>query len=367
MKLLHLENGKSLYGGAQQVIYLMQELQHLGVQSELIAPAGSAICEPASQMGIRVYEHSAGGELDWRLRSQVAKVLREGSHDLLHVHSRRGADLWGGLAARSCNVPAVLSRRVDNREPAALARLKYPLYQRVIAISEAIGEVLTGGGLPAAHLRVVRSAVPAEDCQNPVPAQEFLQRFNLTEQNLVVAVVAQLIPRKGHALLLEALPQLVSDFPQLQVLFFGKGAEQQQLEQQIRDLKLQQNVQLVGFHPDITRLMSHFDLLVHPAYAEGLGVSLVQAAAAGCPIVACAAGGIPEIVRDGLNGLLVQPGDCRQLRQAIAGLLGDQQKRQALGLAGKKLATEEFSPAVMARGNYQVYCEVLGHSSAALS
>jgi glycosyltransferase involved in cell wall biosynthesis len=102
------------------------------------------------------------------------------------------------------------------------------------------------------------------------------------------------------------------------------------------------------------------DLLVHPARMEGLGVSLLQAASAGVPIVASRVGGIPEAVRDGENGLLVPPGDIAALRAAIETLLADPERRRRLGAGGQTLMAREFSVDAMVEGNLAVYRELWG-------
>lgn len=360
MRILHLENGRSLYGGAQQVLYLMQELQALGIENHLLAPDGSAIADSARQLAIEVHTHNTRGELDWRLQQATVKLIEQQQIQLLHVHSRRGADFWGGRAARQCGIPAVLSRRVDNPESALGKRLKYPLYQRLIAISEAIGDVLVSGGLEPDKLRVVRSAVPGDLIDRSLSRHEFLKRFDLPPNSLVLAQIAQLIPRKGHKLLLDQLPSLLDDYPDLQVLLLGKGPEEATIRQQLNALRIADRVTLTGFQSDIVRLLPHFDLVVHPAHKEGLGVSLIQAAAAGCPLIGARAGGIPEIVRHDINGLLFEPGDAEGLDLAIRHLLDHPELRQKYGQAGMQLVQNEFSTRSMAIGNLAVYQELIG-------
>jgi glycosyltransferase involved in cell wall biosynthesis len=111
---------------------------------------------------------------------------------------------------------------------------------------------------------------------------------------LLVGVVAQLIERKGHRFLLDALPALIAARPNLQLVFFGKGPLAGLLQERIDGEGLADHVRLAGFRDDLTDLLPCLDLLVHPATMEGLGVSLLQASAAGVPIVASRAGGIPE-------------------------------------------------------------------------
>ncbi|NJN47353.1 MAG: glycosyltransferase family 4 protein, partial [Candidatus Competibacteraceae bacterium] len=111
---------------------------------------------------------------------------------------------------------------------------------------------------------------------------------------------------------------------------------------------------------DMHTILPALDLVVHPAFMEGLGVALLQAAACGVPIVASRVGGIPEIVRNGVNGTLIPAGDPLALAQAVNGLLADTERAAAYGQAGRRIALTDFSIAAMVEGNYRVYQDVLG-------
>lgn len=358
MKILHVEGGSRLYGGAQQVLYLLEGLAKRGQSNLLACPAGSALAARAASFA-EVHPMPMGGDLDlttlWRLRRLIAAT----KPDLIHLHSRIGVDVMGGLAALGSGIPVVHTRRVDNPEPGIPARLKYRLHDRVVAISEGIGEVLRGVGVSPGKLRVVRSAVMVEHWQRRCDRAAVLGRLGLAEDRLLIGVIAQLIPRKGHALLLDVLAQRSERLPPLWLLFFGEGRERQGLGRQIDELGLGDRVRLEGFRDDLRQIVPCLDLVVHPATMEGLGVSLLQSTAAGVPILASAAGGIPEVVRDGENGLLVPPRDHKALGDALERLLGDGSLRRRLGDAGRELARRELSVDAMVEGNLAVYRELL--------
>jgi glycosyltransferase involved in cell wall biosynthesis len=128
---------------------------------------------------------------------------------------------------------------------------------------------------------------------------------------------------------------------------------------------LRQRVIMAGHRNDMRRWMGNLDVLVHPATMEGLGVALLQAAAAGVPIIASNVGGIPEVVQDQVNGLLVPPGDVAALRVAVATLLGDPPLRRRLGDAGRLLAPTEFGVARMVDDHIALYREVMAEASSA--
>lgn len=357
--ILHVETGMHLYGGALQVFYLLRGLNERGWRSVLVCSEGSAIAEAAAGFVSKVHAVPMRGDLDLGFIGRLRRIIRAEAPDLVHLHSRRGADLLGGVAARLEHTPVVLSRRVDNPEARWVARLKYRLFDRVVTISQGIREVLLSEGVPPAKVTCVHSAVDAER-YHPDGDRAWLDRtFGLAPGERAVGMVAQLIPRKGHRYLLNAAPRILAAFPGARFLLFGKGPLEDELRAQIAAAGLQERVQLAGFRDDLDRVLPCLDLVVHPADMEGLGVSLLQAAAAGVPLIGSAAGGIPEVVRDGETGLLIPPGDETALADAVTALLGDPERAQAMGRAGRRLVEREFSIPAMVEGNMGVYRAVL--------
>ncbi|MEW6039173.1 MAG: glycosyltransferase [Pseudomonadota bacterium] len=366
MKVLHVEGGRNLYGGARQVLYLLEGLKRRGIDNVLVCPAGSDLAREAAAHA-EVHAIPMAGDLDFRLIGRLYRIIGRVRPDLVHLHSRIGADVMGGIAARIAGMPVVHSRRQDNPEMRWAVAVKYRLHDRVVAISEGIGQVLASEGLPAAKLRCVRSAIDPAPFRRAGDRAWFLAEFGLPEGCTAIGVIAQLIERKGHRFLLEALPGLAGRYPDLHVLIFGKGPLESSLLETARRLGLTDRVHFAGFRDDLPRILPCLDLVVHPALREGLGISLLQAAAAGIPIVASRAGGIPEAVRDGENGLLVPPGDAPALAAAIRRLLDDPELARETGKRGQALIDREFSVEGMVEGNLAVYRELLAERGAPLN
>lgn len=356
MHVLHLEAGRHLYGGPRQVLYLLRGLGQAGVRCSLVAPAGSALAAAAPATGAAVHAVPIGGDLDILAVGRLFALLRELKPDLVHVHSRRGADFFGAIAARLAGTPALLTRRVDHPDGGWLAGRKYAGYARVAAISGAVLAQLRAAGLPPQRLALVPSAVDAADCVPVLTRQALLERLGLPADALLVAVVAQLIPRKGHEVLLQAWPAIRAACPAARLLVCGSGPLHEQL---LARAGGDDSVLFIGFQPDLREWLGRVDLLVHPALAEGLGVAVLEAQAAGVPVVASAAGGLPEAVADGRSGLLVPPGKAPALAAAVSALLADPDRRAALGAAGRAHMAERFSVAAMTRGYLALYRQLL--------
>lgn len=358
MKVLHIEAGRHLYGGAKQVLYILQGLAARGVSNVLACPSGAHIAAEARAFA-DVVEMPMGGDADLGLVLRLKQTIRTHRPDIVHIHSRRGADLWGGMAARLAGVPCVLSRRVDNPEARWAVSLKYRLFDHVITISEGIRQVLLAEGLAPEKVSCVRSAVDPAPYLHEVDKAAFRADLGFAADTPIAGMVAQLIPRKGHRHLLAALPAVLAEDPALQVLIYGRGPLEAELRQAIADQDLAGHVTLMGFVDDLPAQLGGLDLLVHPADMEGLGVSLLQASAARVPIIASRAGGMPEAVVDGENGVLIEVGDVTALTAAMRRLLGDAALRARMGEAGRARVLREFSVDAMCEGNLAIYDKVL--------
>ena len=359
MKILHVETGRHLYGGPQQVLYLIGALSERGHDNVLVCPPGSAIDSAARSAGIRVQNLFCAGDLDLPFAYRLVQFLKESKPDIVHCHSRRGADVLGGMAASFAEIPAVVSRRVDNTEMRVLAALRYRPFRKIIAISNAIADVLRDAGVQGDRLAVIRSAVDTDAFAQSADCNAFRSEFGLQRHDFVMAAAGQLIPRKGHRYLLQALAELREMLPPFRLLIFGEGYLLNQLRSQSAALGLENTVTFAGFRPDLDDHMACIDLFVHPALTEGLGVAALKAAAAGVPVVGFAAGGVVEAVADGKTGLLVPAEDVAGLKNAIATLIGDADMRERMGAAGRSRMQAEFSIDAMAERHVDLYETVL--------
>jgi glycosyltransferase involved in cell wall biosynthesis len=359
VKILHVETGRHFLGGPQQVVYLINALRERGHDSTLVCPPDSGIDGVARLAGIRVQNLFCAGDLDLPFAYRLSQFLKEQSPDIVHCHSRRGADVLGGLAASYADIPAVVSRRVDNTEMRLLATLRYKPFQKVIAISEAIAAVLRDHGVEDERIVVIRSAVDADAFNREPNCEAFRKEFGIKEGEFAIAAAGQLIPRKGHRYLLQAVAALTDSHPQIRLVIFGDGYLNNQLRAQASSLGLGGVVQFAGFRDDLDDFIGCFDLLVHPALAEGLGVATLKAAAAGVAVVCFDAGGLKEAVQNGKTGILVELEDADALRVAIASLIDDDQLRLQMGGAGRIRMQTEFSIATMADKHTELYESLL--------
>ena len=346
-------------GGPQQVVYLINALRERGHDNTLVCPPDSGIDGVARMAGIRVQNLFCAGDLDLPFAYRLSQFLKDEAPDIVHCHSRRGADLLGGLAASYADIPAVVSRRVDNTEMRLMATLRYKPFRKIIAISNAIAAVLREHDVADERIAVIRSAVDAKAFANTPDCGAFRKEFGIEEGVFAIAAAGQLIPRKGHRYLLQAVAGLVQKHPKISLVIFGDGYLNKQLQAQADSLGLGDIVQFAGFRDDLDSFIACFDLLAHPALTEGLGVAALKAAAAGVPVVGFDAGGLQEAVEHGKTGLLVSSEDVDKLQDAIATLIDDDQMREQMSIAGRERMQNEFSIATMADKHIALYESIL--------
>lgn len=359
MKIMHVETGRHFYGGAQQVIWLIEGLAARGVENLLVCPPDSGIDKFARAADIPVCNLRCGGDLDVRFAWQLNRLARREKPDIVHCHSRRGADFLGGQALALTGIPAVLSRRVDNRESGWLARWRYRPFRKIIAISEHIGNVLVDCDIERERLTVIRSAVDVDSINQSPDCAAFRREFGLDEDDFIVAMVAQFIPRKGHRYLFDVIPNLRDNYPNMRVILFGSGPDEAHLRELATRLNLFGTVQFAGFRDDLDDYLACFDLLVHPAEKEGLGVAMLKAAAAGVPVLAFDTAGAREAVVHGKTGVLVPPENTTTLQKAIALLIDERRMRRELGETGRQRMKDEFRVDTMIDRHIGLYESVM--------
>ncbi len=357
MKIIHYEAGRRLYGGAYQVAGI---IRHLGppFQHHLVCDRHSEIAGdvPASTA---IHPLAITGELDPRPYRTLRKLLRDHPDALLHIHSRRGADIWGPLAARHSGRPFLVSRRVDNPESPRILRRKYQRARAVIGISAAICEILRHLGIEPDRIRLVRSGVdtqlyPFFEYKTPLPPD-----IDIPPGVPVIAMAAQFIPRKGHADLIAAAPAILRQHPRTHFLLLGRGKLEPLIRQSVAAAGLDDAFTFAGFRDDLPAILPGIDLLVHPAHREGLGVAVLQAMSIGRPVVAARAGGLPEIVHPGITGELVPPGDPVALASAINSILDSPARAANLGRTARDWIVRHASLEQTAARNGAIYREIL--------
>jgi glycosyltransferase involved in cell wall biosynthesis len=349
--VVHVDTAATWRGGQNQVLLTARGMAARGVRTEIACRRGGELEVRARAAGLGVRPVPFRGDL-WppgthRLRREPRPVL------LLHDPHAVSAGLVAARLGR--RAPLVAVRRVDFPLRGPLSRAKYAACGRVIVVSRAIGSVMEAAGLGSDRLRLVYEGVPE---RTPLPGgREALAKLGVPEGVPVVGNVAALTGHKDHATLLEAMALLRARLPEARLVIAGEGELRGALEARTRALGLADRVLFAGFRDDLDRLLPAFSVFCLSSRLEGLGTSLLDAMAFGLPVVATAAGGIPEAVEDGVTGRLVPPRDPPSLARALAEVLCDERRRAGWGAAGRRLYLERFTAERMVEETLRVVRE----------
>jgi glycosyltransferase involved in cell wall biosynthesis len=295
----------------------------------------------------------------------LAALMAEFQPNIVHNHMYR-AELVGTRAAialgevghpRPYVVSTVHSSRVRSDDDRRELRILTPHMDRVIAVSRSIVEKLQHEGRDTAPITLIHSGVDLERYDHQEPCCTLREEYGLPEDASIIGVVARLEPEKGHPTLLEAWPTVLRAVPAARLLVVGEGSRREALEVQARALGIAGPVVFTGRRDDIPAVTAALDIAVLPSYREAQGLTILEAMALSRPIVASNVGGIPEMVEDGVTGLLVPPHDSEALAAAIVRLLLDHPLADMLGRAGHDLVHDRFCIQLMVDAVEAIYDE----------
>jgi glycosyltransferase involved in cell wall biosynthesis len=381
MRIAFLSTQTGFWGGEQHLLQLARGLAARGHDVACAVRPDSALAARLRAAGLAVRELPLVDWFEPRGALRLAAWLRRGRFEIVHAHCPRdyylaaaaaalaGVSAGGAMAARSPAADAAV-RCVGTRHllrPIGAPALKRPFFARLsamIAVSEAVRRAfLAAGVMDAARVVTVPNGV---DTQRVVPERNGLRRrVGLGDDAPVIGYVGRLSPEKGVPTLLEAARRLrpvpgggasvfvLGDDPR------PGGAHGAELRRLAGAPGLAGRVHFFGWVEDAEAAAADFDVQVVCSRAEPFGLATLEGMARGRPVVATAAGGSPEIIRDGVDGLLVPPDDPEALARSLDRLLGDPALRRRLGEAARRRVAADFSLAAMLDRVEAVYERVL--------
>lgn len=372
--LMLLTVGLGIGGTEGQILELASKLDRRRFAVTVCVLKGDgAIAQELRDRGVRVMTLNGKGAWDIRVLYRLFKVIRAERPDVIHAFLF-WANLASRLVGRILQVPVLISsyrellgcrtwpRRAADRLTARWAHA-------MTCCSEAVRQLTIEAVGGEAHKYVT--------IHNGIDPDRFTIRQGLTRSDLglqeglpVIGTVCRLSePEKGLAVLLQAMTQLVgpSGGPLCQLVIVGEGPSYGQLRALSEKLSLSHWVVFAGVRRDVAELLPLMDIFVLPSLSEGFGIAIVEAMAAGRPVVATTVGGIPEIVRHGETGLLVPPGDPGSLAWAVRQLLDHPDRAATMGALGRQRARETFSIASVVKRHEDLYDRLLARHAASVS
>jgi glycosyltransferase involved in cell wall biosynthesis len=280
---------------------------------------------------------------------EIAEHLQHVQADVLCCHGYK-ANLLGRPAARRRGIPVIAVSRGWTGESfrvrwyERLDRFHLRWMDHTVCVSQAQADKVRRAGVRPERITVIHNAVDPERFIDVDPRyrDKLLKHFRPGRKQIIGAA-GRLSPEKGFHVLVSAAAQVIKNDPSTGFILFGEGKCRPDLLRQINEAGLSGHFILSGFRADLDRFLPHLDLLVLPSFTEGLPNVVLEACAAGVPVVATAVGGTPEVVEDGVNGHLVPAGNADAMASRIAEVLASEERSREMGFQGRQRVLERFS------------------------
>lgn len=368
MIVVHLTASTFLGGPERQMLGLAR---HLGssARTVFLSFAEGGRCEPFLQAARDAGHEARALSHDTphicRAIREVRRELERLPASVLLCHGYK-AGFVGRFAARRAGVPVVAVSRGWTGESfkvrlyETIDRINLRWMDRVICVSDGQARKVLRAGVKPEKIAVIRNSIDIgrfEDADLRYCRQ--LHEFFDTPRRAIVGSAGRLSPEKGFDVLVDAAALVAAEDRRIGFVHFGDGPNRDAVLRKARELKLGDVFAFAGHRTDLDQFIPFFDVLALPSHTEGLPNVVLEAFAASVPVVATAVGGTPEVVRDGVNGFLVPPGEPEPLARRILDVLASEDDRLRMGRRGHERVREEFTFAAQAQAYRRLLAEVI--------
>ena len=321
--------------------------------------------EELRQEGFPVHLLRRRSGLDWRCSYRLGRLLCREQVDVIHAHQYTPF-FYGSTARLLYRRPAVLFTEhgrhfpdFPRRKRMLANRLLLRRADRVIGVGEAVRRALISNeGIPAERVDVICNGIDLKPFGTEIPDRTAVRReMSIGPHDLVIVLVARLDYLKDHATAIRTLARVVKQRQDARLVLVGQGPELSKIEEQVRQSGVEGNVRLLGQRKDIARLLAVSDVFLLTSISEGIPLTLIEAMAAGVPVVSTNVGGVAEVIEDGVTGLLAPSGNDEALAEHVLRLSVDEGLRRRMAECGRRRAAETFSEGRMQADYLRLYEE----------
>jgi len=364
-RVLHVLANLGGAGGAERMaVHIATGLNSQRFEPAVVAYSGrfgSDLEHALEVAGIKTWFLGKGPGFGWRTYGRLHRVFHEFRPDIVHTHVHVMRYAFPSLLYFK---PRLMVHTVNNMaeqeiEPRArwLQRLAYKRGVIPVAVAREVAtslERLYGIG----SCRVVWNCIPTSLYASPqTPRSAWRARQGFSEEDVLFVCVARFAPQKNHTLLLNAFAKGPASDAKARLVLVGEGVLRARLQRQVNELGLTSRVHFLGLRRDIPDILGASDIFALSSDWEGNPLSVIEAMAAGLPIVSTAAGGVPELLENGNEGFVVEPGQAEQLSKEMMLLLNNAGLRRAMGAAASARAREKFDVSAMVKAYEELYSE----------
>lgn len=368
--VLHLIDSAGMYGAENVVLSLLDELKGslfpgvLGCIREKACEIPQ-IAEEAQNRGVtnELFTMQRGFNLSGIV--QILRYIKRNNIHLVHSHGykpnifmsvipRQGIKVLStvhGWAKQTSNAKGIAYEFIDS--------LSLRTMDKIVVVSKAVCQDLTQRGITKDKIEVIYNGIPLDDLKANFIGSLVRTEYGIPQSTFVLGAVGRLAMVKGYQYLIDAMQSVVDTISDCKLLIAGEGPLKDELFHRIAKHNLASHITLVGYQTPIPRFLSMVDVFVMPSLSEGLPIALLEAMAYSKPVLASSVGGIPEVITNRKNGILVPPADSKALADSIKELFYNQILRTKITSLSKELIENKFSSKNMARQYLSLYSNLV--------
>ncbi|MDC4205468.1 MAG: glycosyltransferase [Candidatus Manganitrophus sp.] len=370
-RVLHLIDSAGLYGAEKVILSLLNELRDsnypgiLGCISELRGKTPEVGIEAQRRgLPVRYFVMKRGLQLDGI--NEILQYVRSEGVDIVHSHGYKPNIMMSLVLLRKFGLVSSVhgwAKQTGNFKTKSyefLDGLSLRRMDRVVAVSQAVVDDLDRRGLKGHRVRLIYNGIePLSDGHIP-NVQVLREHYGLGPDDYVIGAIGRLAPVKGHEYLIQAMASILPQIPQSRLLIAGEGSLRDPLQGLIEHLGLAKRAKLIGYVHNVRDFLSLIHVYVLPSLSEGMPISLLEAMAAGKPVIATSVGGIREVIQTPDIGVLVPSCDPQALANAVTTMYRDGQWAEQIGKMGRETVIGRFSSRSMADQYITLYRELVG-------
>lgn len=327
---------------------------------------GGVLESELAEIGVPVYIFNKNNKYDIRILFKLVFWLRKYRPSVVHTHLFT-ADTWGRLAAFITRVPCILNTvHSTNTWKGSLYRFIDQILSlatnKVVACSDEVANVLrTTFRISQKRIAVISNGIDFTRFES-VNLSTIKEIDELAPDIIKIVVIGRLHPAKGHLDLIKAITKIKKLNTRFHVFLVGEGELREEITIKCTENNIETYVSMLGQRSDIPEILAKTDIFVMPSHWEGLPMALLESMAMAKPVIATRVGGIPDVIKDGFNGFLVDKSDVQELANKILQLLENDKLRDQLGSAAKRTVIENYSAKNVSNEYELLYQEIIGYS-----
>ncbi len=370
-KIMHIVRANAISGAENHIFMLLAALKNEYNEIILLNLFDNEISDGYREkiihlemLGIKIYMKKISGKADIRAIPSMYKIIKNEKPNVIHTHMPY-ADLFGAFAAKLAKTQFVVSSRHYDYSTSKIEELKFKIYYRVanclqdtvIPISEKVAELCREvEGLKKERINKVLYGCEEQAVDKSIARRKILKELMLNDEKVILGTVARLISWKGHKYMIKAMTLLDKNIlDKIVWLVVGDGNERNNLEVMAKENGILDKCIFMGNRSDVPELMATMDVLVHPTLGEGFGLILLEAMIQKTPIISTKTGAIPEVIKDGESGILVEAKNSKLLAEAIQKIIENEVLRKQFGEKGRDNFENKFTVKIMVENIKKIY------------